>query len=640
MSPSSHAPERDGGNKRSHRRVLPLSLRASLVLVVLAPIAATVGFASTTAVARWSSRSQAVTVHNATLELDSFMRARAAVADEYVPTAAIVYAAAYHVSPVALESLLGIDFEAELAAARRTVDQQTVLRTTPSLAGDYNELLSLRRSEAQGKVSFAEVQGFFGKFGSAIDARWMTSFGTLSAQADASAPLAIRNSLGVLRTAFTAFTSGLEQATLAQGVLTAPSTAGQVESLIVANEQFASSVKGFPGELGPRASAAWAALMGSPQIRRFDASVAEAIQVGLRHEIPPYATSVEAHATVFKGDVERAAALTSLVLAAAADLLIVTAVEEGSATTGLVTDLLAMALLLLVAIGGALLLGRAAGRPLSRIVSAAAAVRAGEFDLPPLDESGPKELALAAGAFNEMSSTLRAVEAHAVALAENDLDNPVLRSPLPGRTGRAFQATLDRLHDSMRSNEEQRDLLHERATHDSLTGLLNRGAAVDAIDRDLARARRSAQTLALLFIDLDELKTINDTFGHEGGDAAIRAVADALRATTRQADIVARLGGDEFVVSWIGTSDRAGPSRLAERIRHEVSDRVVELGGRRIDVGCSIGIALSEPSDVAADTLMSRADRALYLAKAEGRDRVRWTSSASELAAATLDRVP
>jgi diguanylate cyclase (GGDEF)-like protein/PAS domain S-box-containing protein len=178
--------------------------------------------------------------------------------------------------------------------------------------------------------------------------------------------------------------------------------------------------------------------------------------------------------------------------------------------------------------------------------------------------------------------------------------------------------------------ELMRELLQERATHDSLTGLLNRGAAVDALDRDLARSRRSGQAVALLFIDLDHLKAINDTFGHEGGDAAIRAVGVALRATTRQEDVVARLGGDEFVVGCLGPRDQEGPSTLAERIQSHVASTVVEIGGHRISIDCSVGIALSEPSDVVAGSLMHRADQALYLAKAEGRGRVRWFEPAPE----------
>jgi len=127
----------------------------------------------------------------------------------------------------------------------------------------------------------------------------------------------------------------------------------------------------------------------------------------------------------------------------------------------------------------------------------------------------------------------------------------------------------------------------------------------------------------VLFIDLDGLKTINDTVGHDGDDAAIVGVADALRATTRQGDVVARLGGDEFIVACLGVSDPAIPTRLAERIRQRVKAADVEVRGCRIDVDCSIGIAMSDQSDSGVDQLLKRADEALYVAKADGRGRVR-----------------
>src|SRR5208283_4705256 len=146
----------------------------------------------------------------------------------------------------------------------------------------------------------------------------------------------------------------------------------------------------------------------------------------------------------------------------------------------------------------------------------------------------------------------------------------------------------------------------------------NRRAAVHALDRDLARIRRGGPALALLFIDLDGLKVINDTFGHEAGDAAIRTVADTLRATTRQEDVVARIGGDEFIVACVGASDGSRISSLVERIRQQVAASVTEVGGQHIEVTCSIGVAVSEQSDVSVDSLMHRADQALYLAKAAG----------------------
>jgi diguanylate cyclase (GGDEF)-like protein len=614
---------RPTGNRRSaYRRVFPPSLRASLVLVVLVPTAAAVGFASTAAVGAWSNHSQAVIVQNATLALDSLVRARAAVQDEYVPSLAIAYAASYHVTPAGLDALLGIDFEGELAVARNTVDSDPVLRTTAALSADYGQLAGLRLGETAETVTYSDVSDFFQRFGAAINAVWLSSFDRLSKQA-ATAPPSIRSSLTALATAFAAFESFNQETLFTTDLLMERSTTPEVEGLIVANEQFQSSVEALPGQLGPLGTAAWTSYADSPQVRLYDAAVQLAIQVGLRDEAPPYASNIESHAAFFKADLGIDTALTTLVLAASADLRAATASQESSSSRVLLIDMSLIALGLLAAIGGPLMLSRSVGRPLARIVSAAHAVRVGDFDLPTLDESGPKELALAAGAFNEMSSTLRAVEAHAVALAGNDLEDPLLLRRLPGRTGRAFQTTLDLLQTSIRANEGHRQLLQDRATHDSVTGLLNRGAATAAIERDLARARRSGESLALLFIDLDGLKVINDTFGHEGGDAAIVAVAEALRTSARQADIVARFGGDEFVVACLGGRERAAPSKLAERIRLRVTDTVIEVGGRRVHVDCSIGIALSGPSDT-VDQLVSRADQALYLAKSEGRGRVRW----------------
>jgi diguanylate cyclase (GGDEF)-like protein len=161
---------------------------------------------------------------------------------------------------------------------------------------------------------------------------------------------------------------------------------------------------------------------------------------------------------------------------------------------------------------------------------------------------------------------------------------------------------------------------------DSLTGLLNRGAALEALDIDLARARRSAGALelAVLFIDLDELKQINDSLGHDGGDEAIVAVAEALRATTRATDVIARFGGDEFVVGWLGERGSEGPALLARRICTLVSNSVVESEGSSRKLGCSIGVAVSEPHDRTVESLIERADHALYEAKASGRGQVRW----------------
>ena len=137
---------------------------------------------------------------------------------------------------------------------------------------------------------------------------------------------------------------------------------------------------------------------------------------------------------------------------------------------------------------------------------------------------------------------------------------------------------------------------------------------------------RGELALTVLFIDLDELKKMNDSLGHDGGDAAIRSVADALRAATRASDVVARFGGDEFVVGWLGNDGSDAPALLADRISRYVSHSVVESDQGTFTIGCSIGVAVSQPSDRSVETLIERADQALYAAKSRGRGQIRWFS--------------
>ncbi len=303
-----------------------------------------------------------------------------------------------------------------------------------------------------------------------------------------------------------------------------------------------------------------------------------------------------------------------------------TASQANAATKTLALVFGLMLLLMLIALGAALNLSRQVRRPLARIVAAAKSVREGELELPPLDESGPREIALAAGAFNEMTSTLRAVQAQAIALSAGDLEAPVLQRSLPGRTGAALQSTINKLQLSVRANESQREALSERATRDSLTGLLNRGAALEALELGLAGALRSIGELDLtvLFIDVDGLKEINDSLGHDRGDAAICAVADSLRAVTRASDIVSRFGGDEFVVGWVGTRGGEEPRLLVDRIHEQVALSTIRVDDHDLRVGCSIGVAVSEPLETDVEALIERADDALYAAKRNGRGQVCW----------------
>jgi diguanylate cyclase (GGDEF)-like protein len=165
------------------------------------------------------------------------------------------------------------------------------------------------------------------------------------------------------------------------------------------------------------------------------------------------------------------------------------------------------------------------------------------------------------------------------------------------------------------------DELVEAATTDSLTGLLNRRAFHDRCHEEIVRARRYRQPLSLLILDLDGLKRINDEYGHQAGDEALRRVAWAIRDGLREADLGARVGGDEFAILAPNT-DEAAALVFGERLRRLVSDG--NAGAAQRGTTISIGIASVGPWDRQTGelSLMRAADAALYRAKHEGGNRV------------------
>jgi diguanylate cyclase (GGDEF)-like protein len=156
------------------------------------------------------------------------------------------------------------------------------------------------------------------------------------------------------------------------------------------------------------------------------------------------------------------------------------------------------------------------------------------------------------------------------------------------------------------------------ARYDALTGLPNRVHFQDQMDRALAVMRRTGDSCALLFIDLDQFKQINDTLGHACGDQLLCAVAERLRHIVRECDVVARFGGDEFIVLQSPVKKPEEASTLAHRIVDELSESY-EIDGHRLVIGASIGIAMASEQNATADILLQNADMALYRAKFDGR---------------------
>ena len=184
------------------------------------------------------------------------------------------------------------------------------------------------------------------------------------------------------------------------------------------------------------------------------------------------------------------------------------------------------------------------------------------------------------------------------------------------------------------SRKRAEERLRRLATHDPLTNLPNRELFEDRLGHAVALARRTRALSAVILLDLDHFKTINDTMGHAAGDRVLQAVAERLAACTRECDTVARLGGDEFTVVLGAISDPQHCAAVAQRILDELAKPLV-LDGRELSVTASIGISLFPADGQDPESLLENADTAMYRAK-ETRNRYEfytWPSSRSKVTA-------
>lgn len=157
------------------------------------------------------------------------------------------------------------------------------------------------------------------------------------------------------------------------------------------------------------------------------------------------------------------------------------------------------------------------------------------------------------------------------------------------------------------------------ALFDSLTGLANRRLFIDRLHQSVLSARRHKQSTAIMFLDLDQFKRINDTLGHHAGDELLVTIAERLKTCVRKQDTVARLGGDEFTIVLNDVSNNDKVAAIAEHILH-ILKRPIKLGKHEVIVSTSIGITIAPTDSTCSETLMRNADLALYRAKERGRD--------------------
>jgi diguanylate cyclase (GGDEF)-like protein len=229
----------------------------------------------------------------------------------------------------------------------------------------------------------------------------------------------------------------------------------------------------------------------------------------------------------------------------------------------------------------------------------------------------PVDFAVALARVNTQISRKRAVERVALANEELRKVNEDLERRVEERTSRLIDAN-QRLKVEIADREESQARSQYLAYHDSLTGLGNRLLFKEQLEEALTDDSVASHPLAVLFLDLDGFKAVNDTLGHSIGDLLLKSVAAKLRDILPRTDRIARLGGDEFAILQISAAQPGSSIALAEKII-EVVGQPNSIDGHDVTVGASVGIAIARPGDMNTDNFLKSADLAMYSAKSDGR---------------------
>jgi diguanylate cyclase (GGDEF)-like protein len=175
---------------------------------------------------------------------------------------------------------------------------------------------------------------------------------------------------------------------------------------------------------------------------------------------------------------------------------------------------------------------------------------------------------------------------------------------------------------------ESNEKLRYMATHDNLTGVLNARAYYASSEHLIRMAQRQQLPYAVLFVDLDHFKSINDTYGHAAGDIVLKSVASTLGRSIRESDLLGRIGGEEFSI-FLPETSLDGAAQLAEHIRAAIENLRPRIGERCLRITASIGVAQNQQNDQSMLAIQQQADQAMYIAKSQGRNRVSCFSQAS-----------
>lgn len=588
-------------------------MRTVLLAGLVVPLVAVWVLSSVIVTERWTDRATSQRTERVAAGLANELLVVGALADEQALSASHI---------LTLQTGAESTHQAALTEARRNVDGNHAPTATQDA---LSKVRAVRTAVDDGTVAFDELMSAYATAFDELTETWtdqMDAIDRIVRSRDR--PSWFEDRMGAVQESVEMLAPSVSRIHASVAVNLGSSDADVIRGLFAANRAFDGAIRRIRPQPGSRVEQAINDFRTDPAARSTEERLAHAELAGIGAVPGLFVADASGLVDGLDNGARWASLIAEIAVAATEDLR-ADAADEAAADTRAAAGWLAAAVAtMLLAIVVGVLTARRLSTPAHDLAAAAQEVAAGNLGANPVPSHGPREVREVIAAFNDMTATLAAVEGAAVALADDHESSRDVMA-LPGRTGRALQAALDRLRSSVAEAEQHRARLAAIAAHDELTGLLNRRAALEAVDRDLHRARRDGTAVGVLFIDLDGLKTINDEYGHRAGDEALRQCAEALCDGARSGDVVARLGGDEFLISAIvDRGDRDGLNALAERVRDRVSSQVLAAGDRWVPLRCSVGVAVCADASTDVSGLIDAADLALYHAKTGGRNRVSW----------------
>jgi hypothetical protein len=519
-----------------------IGVTARLIALVMIPVVAMCGFSARELVTRSSTAQNALAIDAAVVQLSALVELHSALGAQRSLDAFGVRMSELGVTQVEANNFIGFDIQAQVGQARGRADRALSV-LGPANPVSASTLHVLYTDLDAGRLTAADAAGYFDRAERSTAAAIAGEISQLEGSDRPKRTGPLLDALGSVRvmTRMTAAAApqGIDLSSLWFPRPGASPGAGRAVLARLANETArydAARVRLLELRV-PSVVGGLASIGTDPRVQSFEAAAADALRGESVLDQDPAVPALAAHA-VFGGYIARAGLLDALVVTAttavrqAARELATSERRAASAWAGLA------ALLTLLSVAMAVGFARSIVKPLRGLADYAHAVYGGRLDADPSTGAfhGPRETRVAFAAFTDLVANLQLLDAKANALATCAFDDPVLRQPLPGRLGNSLERSVAMLSGSIVEREQLQINLAHQVTHDSLTGIANRAAAVVGIQDAIYRSARHGEAMALMFVDLNDFKSINDRLGHEAGDALLREIAARMSACVRTGD--------------------------------------------------------------------------------------------------------